>query len=218
MQLPAASYPARVAQGQRPQLICKSLGCSYQIPRRESAPLTATFEVPFLVLRGQTPTFEDLAQEAAALVRHPDPSQLPYADQETYRRALPKLRAAAKWSFATDWSLAHFVLQIGVLRYGVILGVGALAIVLLQHVIGPDDRAGSVTVLIVLLSLGFGAGAILSALRWQGVMDCLHWAQEYRADRMRYEELLRSPDGLQGWRLVDNTDGSCSLLRSAPKD
>jgi len=175
--------------------------------------LTQQSEVPFLILRGGTPSFEELAWEADALLKQPESVQLPFGDRAAFQAALPKLRVATKWSFATGWSLPRFLMRVGLLRYGVWLGVGALAVVLTQEAIARDDPIGTLVTLIMLLALAFGIGSIVSALRWQGIMDRLNWAIEYRLERMQYEESLRSLEGLDGWRMIDNLDGSTSLVR-----
>jgi hypothetical protein len=168
--------------------------------------------VPWLILDGQKPTFRDLADEAFAMARRQAFSDDTLQDRLEYWRRSRRLRRAARWAGAREWTHSQFIWRVGVRRYALVIFAVPAALLALYALSNQSTLIlGFLWVLSILAVISLIVGIVMASSTWARIDPDVRWAENYRLERMEIDARLRSAEGYQGWRARRDADGGWTL-------
>ena len=146
---------------------------------------------------GDEPSLAELAEHFRLLATEAPDSTA--RERRRMRAVARRLRRGARWEGTLHASLPTYLLHVGVLRYGVVLGAGVGCLLLLRHLASADQRSVELLVPIVFaMAIGCGFGVLIAAMAWhlkrQDVRDAYQVRAAWQSAALAQAAEPRMPD------------------------
>ena len=168
--------------------------------------------LPLHVYLNREPSLRELAAGAWRAARRQHFVDDTWRDRATRAVNAIRLRYASRWESLrplTPWRYTYLHV---VLRVIPIACVGFFLLFLVSNALGNPTIDPPLGILRNLMFLGALVGSIWGIVCWPLARGALAWAELYRQVIMHRQNLLLSPEGLVGWRLVQR-DGAYVLAK-----
>jgi hypothetical protein len=154
------------------------------------------------------PTYRDLSRELLPMAIRRYYAADTHGDKVTFAGQAARLLLAAQWEPGPPLCPWRYILK-GVLCRQAPIWILILFVTNARYLLSIDPANSSYPPhpFFGMLLLGTILSVLSGILLWPLAVANLQWAERFRSARMKAQELLLSPQGLNGWRLVRDTDG-----------